>query len=105
MNLTDKAVVILVVGILMGVGINQYVNDKDMDGVSNDIDAFPSDSGEWADLDGDGIGDNSDLDDDGDGYNDTEDLLIKRKNYKLVFFFTICMNSTRIIHSTYIIKI
>ena len=74
MSLTDKAVVILVVGILMGVGVNQYVNDKDMDGVSNDIDAFPSDSGEWADLDGDGIGDNSDLDDDGDGYNDTEDL-------------------------------
>lgn len=70
----DKVVVVLVVGTLIGVGINQYISDKDMDGVSNDKDAFPSDSNEWNDLDGDGIGDNSDPDDDGDGYNDTEDL-------------------------------
>jgi len=74
MNLMDKVVVVLVVGTLIGVGINQYISDKDMDGVSNDKDAFPSDSNEWNDLDGDGIGDNSDPDDDGDGYNDTEDL-------------------------------
>ena len=59
MKLMDKVVVVLVVGTLIGVGINQYIHDKDMDGVSNDKDAFPSDSNEWNDLDGDGIGDNS----------------------------------------------
>ena len=42
MNLMDKMVVVLVVGTLIGVGINQYISDKDMDGVSNDKDAFLS---------------------------------------------------------------
>ena len=47
--------------------------DSDNDGFNDDVDAFPNDPLEWADLDGDGIGDNSDPDRDGDGVdNDTE---------------------------------
>jgi hypothetical protein len=41
--------------------------DMDCDGVLDDEDAFPHDPDEWSDLDGDGIGDNADLDRDGDG--------------------------------------
>ena len=75
MNLMDKIVAVMVAGVLIGVGINQYMYDKDMDGVSNDKDAFPSDPDVWTVTDNDGIGDNRDEDDDGDGYNDTEDLI------------------------------
>ena len=39
----------------------------------NGEDAFPQDSSEWSDNDGDGIGDNEDSDDDEDGTIDTED--------------------------------
>jgi len=42
-------------------------NDSDGDGFPDDEDAFPDDPTEWSDIDGDGIGDNSDLDRDGDG--------------------------------------
>jgi len=48
--------------------------DHDGDGVADDEDAFPEDPKEWADTDGDGIGDNADGDDDGDGVPDEEDL-------------------------------
>ena len=41
--------------------------DRDGDSVNDDEDVFPDDPTEWADLDGDGIGDNSDTDRDGDG--------------------------------------
>tara|TARA_B100000965_G_scaffold112782_1_gene93073 strand:- start:18453 stop:20669 length:2217 start_codon:yes stop_codon:yes gene_type:complete len=44
--------------------------DSDEDGVNDDDDAFPSDPSEWADTDGDGVGDNADTDDDGDGWSD-----------------------------------
>tara|TARA_X000001036_G_scaffold222590_3_gene208350 strand:- start:47732 stop:50869 length:3138 start_codon:yes stop_codon:yes gene_type:complete len=59
--------------------------DIDMDGISDEDDAFPYDPTEWLDTDGDGVGDNSDafpndptewLDSDGDGLgnnNDTDD--------------------------------
>ena len=51
--------------------------DIDGDGVdrakSVPWDAFPLDPKEWRDTDGDGIGDNSDLDDDNDGYSDQEE--------------------------------
>ena len=80
MNLMDKVVAVLVAGVLISVGISQYMYDKDLDGVSNDLDEFPSDSDEWKDSDNDGIGDNSDIDDDGDGYNDTEDLFPENSN-------------------------
>lgn len=47
--------------------------DTDGDGVVDSKDIFPKDAKEWADLDKDGIGDNSDEDRDGDGVNNTED--------------------------------
>ena len=80
MNLMDKVVALLVAGVLISVGINQDMYDKDLDGVSNDLHEFPSDSNEWKDSDNDGIGDNSDIDDDGDGYNDTDDLFPENPN-------------------------
>jgi Ca2+-binding EF-hand superfamily protein len=48
-------------------------NDADNDGVVNEIDAFPNNPNEYFDADGDGTGDNADLDDDNDGYADTVD--------------------------------
>ena len=47
--------------------------DQDGDNVADAEDVFPNDSSEWTDYDGDGIGDNADLDDDNDGHLDTED--------------------------------
>ena len=74
MEAKAKVFTLIVIGVLLGSGINQYMYDKDLDGISNEEDAFPNDSTEWDDSDGDGIGNNADLDDDNDGYNDTEDL-------------------------------
>ena len=48
--------------------------DSDEDGVDDDGDAFPDDSTEWADTDGDGLGDNTDTDDDGDGWSDQDEV-------------------------------
>jgi hypothetical protein len=48
--------------------------DSDGDGFTDDVDVFPSDAGEHADADEDGIGDNSDDDDDNDGWNDTTEI-------------------------------
>ena len=51
-------------------------DDDDGDGVADGEDAFPLDPSEWSDVDGDGIGDNSDfetcdgIDNDGDGVPD-----------------------------------
>lgn len=59
--------------------------DSDGDGVYDCVDAFPYDPYEWADTDGDGIGNNEDLDDDEDGTPDDEDkypLDTYRKTYK-----------------------
>jgi len=47
--------------------------DGDGDKVPDIIDAFPTDPTEWIDSDGDGIGNNADLDDDNDGIPDTID--------------------------------
>lgn len=50
--------------------------DRDNDGIPDAEDAFPDDPTEWADLDGDGIGDNSDPDRDGDSIsNDYENQI------------------------------
>lgn len=48
--------------------------DSDGDGVDDASDAFPNDASETLDTDGDGVGNNADLDDDGDGYSDSEEL-------------------------------
>jgi len=45
--------------------------DVDGDNVPDVLDLFPNDASEWADNDGDGIGDNADLDDDNDGMSDS----------------------------------
>jgi len=50
------------------------VPDRDGDGFIDANDAFPDDSSEWIDTDGNGIGDNTDLDDDGDGMPDGWEL-------------------------------
>jgi len=50
--------------------------DSDGDGVEDSADAFPNDPLEWADLDGDGIGDNSDLDRDGDGISNDYEIQV-----------------------------
>ena len=51
-----------------------YVHqDSDGDGIHDYLDAFPNDSSEWEDTDGDQIGNNSDLDDDNDGVADVRD--------------------------------
>jgi hypothetical protein len=47
--------------------------DTDGDGVLDTADAFPLDSSESVDTDGDGTGNNADTDDDGDGVLDTAD--------------------------------
>lgn len=41
--------------------------DHDRDGCYGDEDQLPHDPDEWDDIDGDGVGDNSDIDNDGDG--------------------------------------
>ena len=45
--------------------------DVDGDNVPDVLDLFPNDASEWADNDGDGIGDNADSDDDNDGMSDS----------------------------------
>ena len=50
-----------------------YAFDTDGDGVVDTVDAFPLDSNESVDTDGDGTGNNADTDDDGDGVLDTVD--------------------------------
>ncbi|PHR94591.1 MAG: hypothetical protein COA78_32030 [Blastopirellula sp.] len=49
-------------------------DDRDGDGYLNEDDAFPDDASEWEDLDGDGIGNNKDLDIDGDGINNNYEI-------------------------------
>ncbi len=48
--------------------------DIDGDGFDNGDDWAPTDPAEWADADGDELGDNADLDDDNDGIEDTVEL-------------------------------
>ena len=46
--------------------------DRDGDGVPDESDLFPDDPEDYADFDGDGLGDNADPDDDGDGVGDEQ---------------------------------
>jgi cysteine-rich repeat protein len=52
---------------------NPGVDDTDSDGVLDGEDLFPTDGSEWADSDGDGVGDNADPDDDDDHVADSRD--------------------------------
>jgi chitinase len=49
--------------------------DTDNDGYHDSVDAFPSDSTEWVDTDGDGVGNNADTDDDQDGMPDSWEIM------------------------------
>jgi hypothetical protein len=49
------------------------IKDSDNDGFVDSTDIFPSDATEWSDADGDGIGDNLDLDDDNNGVLDSDE--------------------------------
>ena len=49
------------------------VADCDSDGTGDELDTFPLDASENSDNDGDGLGDNSDIDDDNDGVSDAYD--------------------------------
>ncbi|UCD52377.1 MAG: hypothetical protein JSW27_07020 [Phycisphaerales bacterium] len=52
---------------IVGYEIVRFVRtDSDSDGVPDDEDAFPDDPDEWADADGDGVGDNADQNDNSD---------------------------------------
>jgi len=52
----------------------ETITDSDNDNTNDAFDAFPSDATEWLDTDGDGVGNNKDLDDDGDKVDDAVDL-------------------------------
>jgi len=61
-------------GNILSVTVADQNADSDGDGVINSLDAFPNDATEWADNDGDLIGDNADLDDDNDQIPDLFEL-------------------------------
>lgn len=50
-------------------------DDDDNDGYLDVDDDFPKDASEWLDTDGDGIGNNADINDDGDGWSDLFEIL------------------------------
>lgn len=56
------------------IGTDPGKKDTDLDSVNDGIDDFPLDRSEWVDTDGDGIGNNADLDDDGDTLSDIEEM-------------------------------
>ena len=59
----------------IALGTDTLDTDTDNDNVDDLPDEFPLDPDEWADTDGDGIGDNADPDADGDGYLDEDELI------------------------------
>jgi hypothetical protein len=68
---------LLLITAMEGVPQLELVNfdalDFDGDGYLDDVDQMPTDPSDWADIDGDGIGDNADPDDDNDGVDDVDD--------------------------------
>ena len=54
-------------------GHRRSFRDTDRDGFVDPVDDLPNNASEWWDTDGDGIGNNADVDDDGDGTNDVID--------------------------------
>lgn len=60
--------------VTFSINVDAYIaQDSDGDGVLDYLDAFPNDSTEWLDTDGDHLGNNSDSDDDNDGVADIRD--------------------------------
>ena len=55
----------------------------------NDVDLFPLDPSEWADFDGDGVGDNADLDDDNDLVLDVNDAFPMDPSKQLILMVTV----------------
>ena len=53
--------------------VGAWKRDTDRDGFVDPVDNLPDDPSDWADTDGDGIGNKTDTDDDGDGVEDTVD--------------------------------
>lgn len=56
--------------------------DRDGDGVPDDVDAFPDDPTEWADSDGDGLGDNGDPDTVGDAVASLADAAFRAPGHR-----------------------
>ena len=77
LNITAAGTFIYVADQIFGLqvirGPSPDAADSDCDGVIDFFDAFPDDALEMQDTDGDGIGDNADLDDDNDGFSDEEE--------------------------------
>ena len=58
------------------INTDNYNPDTDGDSISDGKDPFPLNPLEWSDIDGDGIGDNTDRDDDGDGMPDKLEIFV-----------------------------
>lgn len=67
---------------IVELGSNPALKDTDGDEVEDGDDAFPLNIAETLDTDGDGTGDNADLDDDGDGLPDVDELTVYGTNPK-----------------------
>jgi hypothetical protein len=61
--------------LLLNIEYQHSGSDSDGDGIADTDDEFPNDASEWLDTDGDGIGNNADLDKDNDGIPDYLDAL------------------------------
>lgn len=79
----DNGEVYIISGFTSSTRVRLYDVDSDADGVTDALDAFPTDPNESLDSDGDGVGDNSDefpniadesVDSDGDGVGDNSDM-------------------------------
>ncbi len=83
LNTADSTTQVMIDGVLAGYTYgealtnNYYFDwaDDDFDGVPDLQDAYPLDQNEFVDSDGDGIGDNTDMDDDNDLIPDSYELL------------------------------
>ena len=47
MRTENKLMALVVIGLILGAGIGQLLYDRDLDGIPNSVDSFPSNSSEW----------------------------------------------------------